>query len=178
MFLKKPKMYCDGCGMSMAKVKNVWKDKSKEYCGRSCLESDRIVRAAGFQTPIFIGIAAILAVFMVTFAVVPKARAQEHKHHSQFHKDFYQEWKVPGKPNESCCNARVEKEGVETGDCEPTDAEVRNGQWWVWVRQIYEWIPVDDKKIVRYPNPNIFDAHHCWTPQKGTICFKPPDTGG
>ena len=99
--------------------------------------------------------------------------------HHDFHKDFYRHWKPNDNPNTSCCNARImQPSGIETGDCEPTRAEIRNGVWWVWVRQIYEWVPVPDAKILRERNPNGQDAHHCWTLDRGTICFVPPDTGG
>ena len=122
--------------------------------------------------------AAVLAFGAVVQVFLPlKARAQQHHH--DFHKDFYRHWKPNDNPNTSCCNARiVGPDGVETGDCEPTKAEIRAGVWWVWVRQINGWIPVADAKILRERNPNGQDAHHCWTLDRGTICFVPPDTGG
>jgi hypothetical protein len=98
--------------------------------------------------------------------------------HARFHKDFYQHWREPGDPNASCCNARIEVDGHETGDCEPTKARVRDGHWEAWVRQTGRWETIPDDKILRERNPNTFDAHLCWTPSRGTICFVPPDTGG
>lgn len=143
-------------------------------------ELKKRVRAAGFQLPWEVAISAILLVFLLLYAVYPnKARAQ---HHHQFHQDFYKNWKEPGKDS-SCCNARLMLEDLEggayeIGDCEPTEAKIIKGDWHVWVRQLKEWLRVPDEKIVRYPNPNIFDAHICWTPARGIICFRPPDTGG
>lgn len=99
-------------------------------------------------------------------------------HHHPLHRDFYQHWRDPANPNISCCNARIEgPDGVEVGDCEPTRAEVRNGQWWAWVRQLGQWIVIPDGKILRERNPNSQDAHLCWTPIRGVICFVPADTG-
>jgi len=131
-----------------------------------------------------VAVAGMIAVLLIAFASTPRARAQdqaEHdqaEHHHPFHKNFYSKWKEPGNPNASCCNARIEQDGKETGDCEPAKAEVRNGSWYVWIRQVKKWERVYDTQIVRDPNPNIFDAHVCWTQPRGIICFKPPDTGG
>jgi hypothetical protein len=49
LFLKRPKLYCDGCGLSMATVRHVWNEKGKDYCCRSCLEVSRLALASGFQ---------------------------------------------------------------------------------------------------------------------------------
>ena len=119
------------------------------------------------------------------FACNARAQTSHHghggddgqRHHHPFHQEFYRHWKQPG-TTESCCNARVVKNNVEEGDCEPATAEVRAGQWWVYVPQINEWVEIPDAKIIRERNPNIVDAHHCWTPARGTLCFVPPDTGG
>jgi hypothetical protein len=117
----------------------------------------------------------------VLTALATSALAQSDNHgngHAQFHRDFYQHWREPGDANASCCNARIEADGRETGDCEPTKARLRDGHWEAWVRQIGRWQKIPDEKIIKQPNPNIFDAHLCWTPRRGTICFVPPDTGG
>jgi hypothetical protein len=142
------------------------------------------IAGSRFQSRWYVAVAGMLAILLIAFASTPRARAQdqaEHdqaEHHHPFHKDFYSKWKVPGNPNASCCNARIEQDGKETGDCEPARAEVRDGNWYVWIRQVKQWERVYDTQIVRYPNPNIFDAHVCWTQSRGIICFKPPDTGG
>lgn len=115
------------------------------------------------------------ALLLLASMVCGPVLAQDHH---PAHKDFYRHWLQPNGSGASCCDARVEKDGIEIGDCEPTKAEIRNGDWWVWVRQINGWIKVDDAKIIRVRNPNGQDAHHCWTPNSGTICFSPPDTGG
>ena len=117
----------------------------------------------------------------VLAALATSALAQsdhEGSGHARFHKDFYQHWREPGDPNASCCNARIEVDGHETGDCEPTQARVRDGHWQAWVRQTSRWEKIPDDKIIKERNPNTFDAHLCWTPSRGTICFVPPDTGG
>lgn len=111
-------------------------------------------------------------------ALMVAAQALGQDHHHPLHQDFYRHWKDPANPSLSCCNARVEKDGQEVGDCEPSKAEIRNGMWFVWIRQTREWLIVPDAKIIRERNPNTFDAHICWTPLRGVICFVPPDTGG
>jgi hypothetical protein len=120
--------------------------------------------------------AAVLAFAAVAQVFLPlKARAQDHSPH---HADFYRHWMQPGvSPPLSCCNARVEVDGVETGDCEPTRAEIRGGRWWAWLRQEDRWIPIADGKIVRERNPTGQDAHLCWSFGR-VLCFVPPDTGG
>lgn len=97
--------------------------------------------------------------------------------HAEFHREFYRTWKQPGS-DKSCCNARITAWGQEIGDCEPTQAEVRAGQWWAWNRLQGAWLPIPDHRIVRERNPNVFDGHLCWTKESGVICFVPPDTGG
>jgi len=106
----------------------------------------------------------------------PLGQGDHHPHHA----DFYRHWMQPGVwPPKSCCNARIRHlNGGETGDCEPTRAEVRGGNWWVWVAQLGSWLPVPDSKIIRVRNPSGQDAHLCWTPTSGILCFSPPDTGG
>lgn len=108
-------------------------------------------------------------------AAAAPARADEHHH--PLHKDFYRHWKQPGS-EASCCNARVERDGIETGDCEPTLAEVRGGEWWAWLRQERRWLPIPEARIIRERNPSVVDAHLCWSPISGVLCFVPPDTGG
>ena len=52
--------------------------------------------------------------------------------HMRYHQ-YYKDWKQPGL-DLSCCNARIiDLNGQDlTGDCEPTRAEIRNGQWFFW----------------------------------------------
>jgi hypothetical protein len=130
--------------------------------------SGREARPFALAAAVFLG----LAVWGICDAV----RAQDHHH--PLHKDFYHHWRAPDNPHASCCNARVEKDGTEIGDCEPTEARIVNGNWQAWVRQLGLWLPVPDAKILRERNPNIFDAHLCWTQSRGVICFVPPSTGG
>src|ERR1700754_2278046 len=99
-----------GCGLCQCRV-----------CCRKRLSRSR--PHAAFQSSIYIGIAAILAAFIVVFATAPKARAQDNGHHLH-HVDHYSKWKQPG-TNASCCNGKETKDGQSTGDCYPTTAEVR-----------------------------------------------------
>jgi len=102
------------------------------------------------------------------------ALAQQH---SPFHNDFYRYWKQPGS-SLSCCDARIENGGIEVGDCEPTQAVMHAGRWVAWLRQEGRWIEIPDSRIIRERNPNVVEAHLCWSPASGVICFVPPDTGG
>lgn len=97
--------------------------------------------------------------------------------HSRWH-HWYQHWRQPGTTT-SCCNARQTGPlGVETGDCEPTRAEIRAGTWYAWERHLQTWLPIPEAKIIRERNPSTEEAHLCWTPASGVLCFVPPDTGG
>ena len=56
----------------------------------------------------------VLAIGAVVSACWPKpAKAQDHH---PAHRDFYRLWMQPGVyPPASCCNARVERDGIEVG---------------------------------------------------------------
>ncbi len=118
----------------------------------------------------------VLAIGAAVQALWPaKARAQDHH---PAHRDFYLKWTQPGvDPPVSCCSARIEANGLEVGDCEPTRAEIRAGQWWAWLRQESRWIEIPDGKVLRERNPNGRDAHLCWSGGR-VLCFVPEDTGG
>jgi hypothetical protein len=100
------------------------------------------------------------------------AMAQEH-HHS-FHEDFYKTWKQPNS-TASCCNARIEKNGKEEGDCEPTQARLGPVGWQAWLRQESRWIDIPDDRIIREKNPTQggVDSHLCWNWGR-VLCFVPP----
>ena len=129
------------------------------------------LRAAYFMHVPFLAALIVCALVALGYGI---AKAQDHH---PLHRDFYRQWLQPG-TNKSCCNARVMAWGQEIGDCEPTQAEVRAGQWYAWLRQEGRWLPIPDHRILRERNPNIFDGHLCWRPEEGVICFVPPNTGG
>jgi len=52
---------------------------------------DKLRQAANVQSSAYIGIAAILAVFILTFATASKARAQDNCHHPH-HADHHSKW--------------------------------------------------------------------------------------
>jgi hypothetical protein len=68
---------------------------------------------------------------MLAFATTPRPRAQDNGHHLH-HADYYSKWHQPGNAA-SCCNGKERKDGQTTGDCAPTRAEVRHGNWWVQI---------------------------------------------
>lgn len=125
------------------------------------------------QSSAYIGLAAILAAFLLAFATTPKARAQDNGHHLH-HADHYSKWKQPG-TSASCCNARETKEGRITGDCYPTTAEVREGVWWAKTDD-GSWVIVPDDRILRERNPDVERAHLCFSYGR-VLCFLPPSTG-
>lgn len=116
------------------------------------------------------------ALFYLLFAI---NAAQAQSGHERWHM-YYQHWKQPG-TTVSCCNARIiDKDGKTlSGDCEPTRAEIRNGEWYAWLRQEDRWVHIADDKIVRERNPSSEEGHLCYQEwSKQILCFVPPDTGG
>jgi hypothetical protein len=117
------------------------------------------------------GVLSVLAVW----PALTDALAQSSAHHHEFHQDHYEAWRRPDVGG-SCCNARSTREGQETGDCEPTTAEVRNGKWFAWLRQQERWVEIPDERILREINPSPENAHLCWAYE--VLCFLPPYTDG
>lgn len=129
-------------------------------------------------------LATIIVAALALAAIGTAARNAWSQDHSPHHQDFYRHWMQPGvSPPASCCNARIEKDGLETGDCEPTRAELRASEtdgvvrWHAWLRQQGRYIEVPDDKIIRERNPSGQDAHLCSALGR-VLCFSPPDTGG
>jgi hypothetical protein len=99
--------------------------------------------------------------------------------HERFH-HYYLHWKQPG-TTVSCCNARTTQFGIESGDCEPTRYELRQGDWYAWHRQQDKWIKVPDDRLLRERNPSGEEGHLCSVNHSGQwviLCAVPPDTGG
>lgn len=74
-----------------------------------------------------------LGLLVLLAMAIAGARGAYAQDHHPLHRDFYRNWKEPLNPDASCCNARIETDGRETGDCEPTRAELRRGDWYVWM---------------------------------------------
>ncbi len=128
------------------------------------------------------GLVVALAVFS-TSVMAQDSDPSPVPYHHPLHHDFYKQWKQPNS-HESCCNARVVRaDGYEIGDCEPTKAEIRDGQWWAWYRDVEpslsKWVPIPDNRIIRERNPEQGgpNGHLCYSYGK-VLCFVPPDTGG
>lgn len=81
---------CGWCSNLLQGLRNIYKGQNCEryYCSQSCLTNgeDRALRyravlAGTVHSPWYIGIAAVLAVFMLTHTFTPKARAHDpHTH--------------------------------------------------------------------------------------------------
>jgi hypothetical protein len=130
-------------------------------------------QSAAIRSSAYIGMAAILAAFILVFASAPRTRAQDNGHHLH-HAEHYSKWKQPGS-EVSCCNGRETKDGRTTGDCYPTTAEVRAGSWWAKTDD-GRWVIVPDDRIIRERNPDAERAHLCFNHGR-VLCFVPPSTG-
>ncbi len=118
-----------------------------------------------------LGLAVVVAGYFIS---------QAYAQHHPLHEHFYQHWRQPGS-GASCCNARITYPGgAELGDCEPTDAKLVAGRWYARLPKQGPYIEVPDSKIIREINPTAdgTDAHLCWSPSQGVICFVPPFGGG
>lgn len=110
--------------------------------------------------------------------------------HERYH-DFYKDWMQPG-GTMSCCNANEYHDEAKLvhkrGDCEPTEAELRetgerrNGrpvfQWWARTPKYLggDWIPIPDERVIRQVNPEPNSAHLCYNYGR-VLCFVPPFGG-
>lgn len=92
--------------------------------------------------------------------------------------DHYAHWKMPGTTS-SCCNEKTTVNGETTGDCYPTEAELRAGAWWAR-RDNGQWVEIPERAILREVNPDETGqkAHLCYNDFALTVlCFVPPSGG-
>lgn len=133
------------------------------------------------------------AVLLLAFATVcvmafaSMARAQgmdmgQHDHsegHAEFH-DHYKGWCQPGWPKpciyvNSCCKEKHDG----SGDCFPTDGELRDGKWFLR-DQHGTMIEMPPDKEVHEINPDETGTrgHLCQNPYNDKIfCWRPPVGG-
>jgi hypothetical protein len=107
------------------------------------------------------------AIFGGMFAARP-SRAHDH----------YTHWKQPS-TSLSCCNEKRNDNGEVTGDCYPTEAELRKGAWWAR-RDNGEWVEIPEARILRELNPDETGqaAHLCYSDSTlQVLCFVPPSGG-
>lgn len=168
---------CHWCGGSLRTIRNVYKGKDSEryYDAENCLMrgEDRELRrkatlAGTVCSPWYIGAAAILAVFMLTFTFTGGSRAwaQSHEGHAANH-DTYKGW-LQSNGFSSCCNGDDPERGVK-GDCRPARAYPDdNGQWHVLINGKYR--PVPQSAIRDYPTPDG-NSHVCEDESHGIMCF-------
>lgn len=80
-------LHRQGCRFPCPETKpfSTSRDKSvqgaRQHCSRQGLRMDTLRQAGNVQSAVYIGIAAILSVFILTFTTAPKARAQDNGHH-------------------------------------------------------------------------------------------------
>jgi hypothetical protein len=131
---------CDGCGRSMAQICEVWTLGRKEYCSRRCLDADRLMAESGKQpSRAYIAFAFIVALLTFAFVATPRARAQDNRHIHHAH--YYSKWHQAGS-DASPCNGKETKDGQTKGNCAPTRAEVRHGNWWAKLHDSSEWVQI------------------------------------
>lgn len=120
-----------------------------------------------------------LAVLFLGFAAGRASAQDGTRPHHPLHHDFYRHWMRPDGMG-SCCNARMVVQGVEVGDCEPTEARLIAGRWYARLPHEGPFIEVPASRILRERNPTQdgTDAHLCWTQGSGVLCFVPPFGGG
>jgi hypothetical protein len=124
------------------------------------------------RSPMFRFIVALICTAIVGFSAFGQTNGHDRYHW------WYQHWKQPG-TDIGCCNARITAFGAEQGDCEPTRAELRNGDWYAWERFSGQWLKIPDDRIVHERNPSSEEGHLCFNKYtKQILCFVPPDTGG
>lgn len=156
---------CAWCTGSLTGLEYTYKAKNTElrFCTIACSQEYADYQRSNTKSRWYLALAGILALFILVFATTPRALAHDH----------YREWKVPGSPNASCCNERKDD---NTGDCEIAPFEVRNGAWYVYIRQIKQWQVVPEQTLLRETNPDPagIDGHICWTLPRGVICARPP----
>lgn len=111
----------------------------------------------------------MMALACAVFGAVLAWRAPVRAH------DHYTHWRIPG-TNASCCNEKRTVDGVTTGDCYPTEAELRKGVWWAH-RDDGVWVEIPDARILREFNPDETGqaAHLCYN--GSVLCFVPPSGG-
>lgn len=116
-----------------------------------------------------------IAYCAVVLAVKP-ARAHDH----------YTHWLIPGTAA-SCCNEKRTDNGEVTGDCYPTEAELRPSAkpdvkglvWWA-KRDTGGWVEIPETRILRELNPDETGqaAHLCYNDIYDVVlCFVPPAGG-
>lgn len=105
---------------------------------------------------------------MLIMGLAIAARAQSGSHgdgHAERH-DWYRDLKQPG-TGWSCCNGTT---AGREGDCRPTRAELRDGQWWALIDGQWRpvpWTVVLDPSLNREP---IY-AHICANKSGRIYCF-------
>jgi hypothetical protein len=113
----------------------------------------------------------VLGLWLVLFAVSPKARAQEEDHyhpeHAKFH-NIYKGW-VQSNGVSSCCNGDDPELGTK-GDCHPARAylDPDDNLWRVLIKG--KWLIVPPEAMRPYSTPDG-NSHVCEDESHGIMCF-------
>jgi hypothetical protein len=123
------------------------------------------------RSKIYIALASLLGLWLVLFAVGPKARAQEDDHyhpgHAKFH-NIYKGW-MQSNGVTSCCNGDDPEFGRK-GDCHPARAylDPDDNHWRVLLKG--KWLIVPPEAVRPYSTPDG-NSHVCEDDLNGIMCF-------
>ena len=102
---------------------------------------------------------------LVVLTTPPHARADEahiHKYHATADQDQWMKSLIRPDTGTSCCNLN---------DCNPTDAEWRDGQWWAVYKG--QWRAIPPEKVLSKPLSLDGEAWLC-AMDRTVFCFVPP----
>jgi len=101
----------------------------------------------------------IPATLWLALMVAPAAAQEIHRHGNEVITGevgrFYETWRKPDKPNESCCNRL---------DCYATEARFVNDRWQAKRREDGKWLNIPEQKIERNRDMPDSRAHLCAPP--------------
>lgn len=119
---------------------------------------------------ISVSLTLMVILWCIILTVPPHAEADEvhmHLYHADAGQDEWMRSLKRPDTKTSCCNLN---------DCNPTDAEWRDGQWWAVLRG--DWIAVPPEKVLATPLSYDGEAWLCASLSSPFVyCFVPPING-
>ena len=152
---------------------NICRGGTRCYCPENCVIHDepRGSASSHLKSTCYIVLAGLLGLWLVMFAVSPRARAQAQDHyhpgHAKFH-DIYKGW-VQSNGFSSCCNGD-DPELDRKGDCRPARAylDPDDNLWRVLING--KWLIVPPQAVRPYSTPDG-NSHVCEDARNGIMCF-------